>query len=458
MEKTQAENTLKRKKRMPPAAFVILGFISVILAGALFLCLPVSSRSGEFTSFTDSFFTSVNSVCVTGMSVVETGAYFSGFGQAVIFILMQIGGLGFMTVTTLVLILIRKKIKLRDKAALQASLGIDGKNFSILKTAKGVAIFTVSCEVIGAVLLMPVFIRDFGGIGVWHSFFTAASSFCNAGMTVFTGFYSLTKYASDPYVCLVVAALVFLGGLGFLVVNDIVKTRGRFKKLTLHSKIVLTVTLALTLSGFLFFLGSEFNHPSSLGKMGGGTKVLAALVESVSARTAGFSVIAQNGISHAGKFMRDILSFIGASPGGTGGGIKTTALAVLITAIFSGFRKKDEIVIFKRSVNHKTVYRAVSVLVTAFALIAFLTAFLLFSEKNAPAGIYSFENILHEAIGAFSTSGVSCGLTPFLSTAGKYATAAVIFMGRVGILPVTILFTSDEGDILKYPEAHVPIG
>ncbi len=450
-----------RRKGLSSAAFVILGFTAVILAGAFMLCLPISNTSGKFLPFVDALFMSTSSVCVTGFAVVPPGTAFTGFGQAVVLILIQIGGLGFMTVTTFIFLLIRRKISFRDRLAIQVSLGADG-NKGVVKLVRSVLILTLCVEAAGALLLLPVMVADHGAVGVWHAVFLSVSAFCNAGLDVFPHGASLAQYAVRPYVTLVISLLVIVGGLGFAVIRDVIKNKFRWRKFSLQTKIALPVTGALLAAGWLFILGVEFNNAGTIGNMPAGGKVLASFFESVTCRTAGFTAFDQNAMTHGGKFFTDILMFIGASPGSTGGGIKTTTFAVIILTMVAGFRKKSEVTAGKRSLGYRTVYKAFAVFFTAIALISAVTLFLTISEGGntamADAGVLSFSNILHDAISGFATVGVSTGIIPYLSVPGKLAVSFTMFIGRIGMLPVGLMFTAEEEDLLKYPEAGIAVG
>ncbi|MCL2062173.1 MAG: Trk family potassium uptake protein [Firmicutes bacterium] len=448
----------KRPRHLSPAAIVMLAFIAVILVGAFFLALPISSADRTWMPFMDAFFMSASMVCITGYQIAPVGVAFSGFGQAVVIILIQLGALGFMTVATFILMLLHKKISLRDKLALTATLG-EGSTGRILKVVRSIVILTLCIELAGALLLMPAFVYDFGARGIWVAVFVSISAFCNAGVDVFGDSEGFSRYIANPYVCIVIALLILSGGIGFVVLMDVFKNKFRFKKLSLYSKIVLPATGILLITGFLFFLGVEFNNPDTIGGQSNGTKVLAAFFESVSCRTAGFTTMGHAAMRPASRFFRDILMFIGAAPGSTGGGIKITTAAILFMTLVSGLRRKDEVVLFKRAVSAKTVKRAFSLFFVAIGLVAVLTLFLLLTQsKHIPENLYSFENILHESFGAVSTSGIGSGLIPHLSAAGKLAVAAAFFMGRIGLLPVGMMFTDADNDMIKYPEAAVPIG
>ncbi len=304
------------------------------------LTLPVSNKNGEWLRFIDALFTSASAVCVTGLTVRSTAVDFSAFGQVVLLLLIQVGGLGIMTLATLVFMLIGKRITLRDRVALQEALGQDHIK-GIVRLVRNIVIMTAVIECAGAVLLLPFFCVKNGAIGIWQAVFVSVSAFCNAGFdilgTASSPYASLTEFNGNAGVLLTVGALIILGGLGFTVINDILNNKFRFGRYSLHTKIVLVATLILILFGTLFFICSEYLSAAYDG-LNFGQKLLNSIFQSVTARTAGFNAIDQNSMSQPGIILTCILMFIGASPGGTGGGIKTTTFAVIVLMAFAGLR------------------------------------------------------------------------------------------------------------------------
>lgn len=456
----------KRRKGLSPSQIIILGFASIILVGSILLCLPIANSNLEWTNYIDALFTAASAVCVTGFTTVSVGVHYSFFGQLVILALIQSGGLGFMTVTTLVLLLIRKKIMFRDRLVLQNALGQDS-NKGLLKLVTSIVIMTFTIELIGAVMLMPVFISDFGVGGIWQAIFLSISAFCNAGFdllgTAGDLFPSLTGYISNTYVVLVVAGLIILGGIGFAVIMDVGRNKFNFKKFTLHSKIVLITTGALLLVGFIVFFFAEYSNPLTLGNESLHVKIVSSFFYSVTSRTAGFATFDVAGSSDITKLFGGLLMFIGTSPGSTGGGIKTTTFAVLTLSVVSGIRNKETIVVNNKSINSRTTYKAIAITFMAISLVTALSLFLMFSQKYffSPEDIHllCFENVLFDAISAFSTTGLSTGIMPLLSNSGKLAVIVTMFLGRVGLIPIGLLFTAEENqNIISYPEANIPIG
>ncbi len=449
------------RRFLKPAHIISLGFLSVILLGTFFLSLPVSNKDGGWLSFTDSLFTATSAVCVTGLAVVPTAPTFTGFGQAVMLILIQTGGLGLMTLSTLVLMLLRRKITLKDRLVLTEALNRDETN-GVVRLVRRILVMTVLIEAVGAALLLPPFVMQNGAAGVWQAVFTSVSAFCNAGFDLFgtaSGPYvSLTGYVSSVTVSVTVMLLIVIGGIGFSVISEIFSFRFRFSRLSLHAKLALIVTASLILFGFLFFIIAEQN--ASLSGLNAGDKVMGAFFLSVTARTAGFNTVDLTAMHPASRAVMMGLMFIGASPGSTGGGIKTTTFAIFLFMTICGFKGSDELVIMKRNIKTKTAYKSVTVVVTGVVLVLGLTVLLLFTEREnlTAVGLYSLDYIMFEAFSAFGTVGVSCGITPYLSAVGKFAVAFVMFCGRVGPLTIGVMFVAKHTELLRYPDSSLMIG
>ncbi|MDR2202026.1 MAG: Trk family potassium uptake protein [Clostridiales bacterium] len=457
-------NIIKKRGRfaLSPVQTVIAGFVLVIFAGAFLLSVPLSTTDNSWTPFIDALFISTSAVCVTGYSTLPVGFYFTGFGQAVLLLLVQIGGLGFMTVTTLVLMLMRKKILFRDRLAIGAALNESG-NKGILRLTRKIVLMTLITEFAGMLALIAPFCGRNGAVGVWQAAFTSVSAFCNAGFDIFArsanDFSGLNAYIDDVTVSLTIAFLIIAGGLGFAVISDVFKNKFRFKRFSFHTKLVLTVTGILLVAGWAFIFGVEYSNPATLGGHSAGVKLLSSFFQSVSCRTAGFSTVNQSDLRSASKFLCDILMFIGASPGSTGGGIKTTTFAVLVMTLVSGLKGRGGVAIGKHSVNQKTVYKSISVTAASLILVSALATLLLLTEKNyVPASLLSFENVLHDSFSAFSTVGLTTNIIPYLSPIGKLFVAVVMFCGRVGLIPVAAAFSGTGGDLIRYPEAVIPVG
>lgn len=454
------DNKIKRHFRMPPMLFVLLGFLAVMLVGAFLLALPISNTDGKWMSFIHAVFWATNGVCGTGLVIKSTALSLTGFGQAILFLLVQFGGLGFMTFATFVFILIRKRITLKDRIAISEALGQEHIK-GVVRLVRNIAFMTGIIELAGALLLLPFFVVKNGAYGVWQALFNSVSAFCNAGFDVMgtesNPFGSLCDYNGNAGILLIISALSILGAFGFPVINDVLKKRFRWRRYRFHTKLVLISTLIIMTFGTLFFLVSEFNSAAFDG-MNGGEKLLNSLFQSVMASsTAGFSSIDQNALSSSGKVFTCILMFIGASPCSTGGGIKTTTFAVLLLMGISGLSGKSELVMFKRSINLKTGLRAVAVAFIATVCI-FVGAMIITATDTAPLG-----NNFFESVTAFSTTGLSMGTTT-VASAYTYSSSAltvlavIMTIGRLGPLSIGMIFVKPDNSSIKYPSTNIMIG
>lgn len=444
---------MKRKfmGKMTPVRILAMGFFTVIMIGTFLLMLPISSRSGQFTPFIDAFFTSTSATCVTGLVTVNTAEHWSYFGSTVIIFLIQIGGLGFMSFATLLALLLGKKITLRERLVLQEatnSFSLQG----IVKLEKYILLFTFAVEGIGALFLSTKFIPEYGlGKGIYFSVFHSISAFCNAGFDL-TG-NSLIPYQNSPVIILTISFLIIIGGLGFSVWAEIYNFRG-LKKLSVHSKIVITMTLILLICGTVLMYLFEMGNPETLQPMSFGSRLLNAFHSAVTPRTAGFNSISTVGMTLAGSFLTIILMFIGGSPGGTSGGIKTTTTAVLIMTVSSAFKNKAETEVFERTVSKELVYKAFVLSFISMMIVVFDTMILSITEVGA-----SLEHIVYEVVSAFATVGITLGLTSELSTIGKVIIALTMYIGRVGPLTIVLaLSRKKNGNLVKYPEGRILIG
>ncbi len=464
MENTDNNNIRRekphRKWLLKPAQLIVLSFLATILIGTLLLALPIANRDGHWLSFVDALFTATSAVCVTGLVVVPTALTFTGFGQAILLLLIQIGGLGLMTLSSLVMVLLGRKLTLKDRLALQEALNRDEMT-GVVRLVKVILFTTLMIEGIGALLLMPVFVVNNGGIGVWQAVFTAISAFCNAGFdilgTASNPFGSLTAYTGNVVVTLTVMMLIFLGGIGFAVISDVLRCKFRIGKMQMHTKLVLLISIALVLVGFLFFVIAEQHH--SMDTLSGGSKILAALFQSITARTAGFNTVDIAKMHPASRVFMMMLMFVGASPGSTGGGIKTTTLALIVCMMISGLKSKDDIVIMKRNIRPKNAYKAIAVILLGFTLVMSLTGILTITESAAlEANVFTVENLMFEAFSAFGTVGLTTGVTPLLTIGGRIAVMIVMFFGRVGPITISLMFISKETELIHYPEGSLMIG
>ncbi len=439
-------------KKLSPPKVITGGFAGIILLGTVLLMLPISSAGKEATGFLEALFTATSSVCVTGLIVVDTGTYWSSFGQLVIISLIQIGGLGFMTIATFITILSGQKIGIERRVLIQESLGQDRLS-GIVAFAKRVFITAFAIEALGAVLLLFKFAPMYGmQKGLWYSIFHSISAFCNAGFDIFGNYQSLTAFRFSIWVNIIISLLIILGGLGFTVMEDLIENKKHLKRLSLHSKLVLEISAALILIGTIIFFVIEGRNPDTLGEMNFFQRLITAFFQSVSTRTAGFNTIDQAAMTESGRFMTVLLMFIGGSPGSTAGGIKTTTVAVTVLATLAYIRKTD-VQAHGRRIGYSIVNKAMAIMMIAF--ITVLLSALVIGIENPNI---QFINILYETVSAFGTVGLSTGITPTLTTLSKLILIFLMFAGRVGTLTIILAIAGREGhEHFRYPEGRVSL-
>ena len=445
--------------KMEPTQIMVIGFAIVILIGAILLSMPISTQNGESIGFLDALFTSTSAVCVTGLIAVDTSTYWSFFGQLIIITLIQIGGLGFMTVTTLFSLIIKKRINLKERLLIQESLNqIDLSG--LVKLTRYILLTTFFIEGTGALLLSTVFIPQFGILnGIWYSIFHAISAFCNAGfdlMGVVSGpFSSLTYYVNNFTITITISLLIILGGIGFPVILDVIRNK-KLSKLTIHSKVVLFSTIVLIAFGMLFILLLEYNNPNTLGKLGFGGKILASLFQSITIRTAGFNTIDLAAMRESSIFVMIILMFIGASPASTGGGIKTTTIATLILTVKSFILEKQDIEVCKRRISETTVKKSLGIFLIGITIVVMGTLIISITDPD-----FSLLEVEFEVVSAIATVGLSIGGSPNLSVLGKIFIMLFMFMGRVGSLTIFMALASrgvKNNPPIRYPEGKIIVG
>ena len=438
------------KNNKSPFRVIIFGFFLVILMGSFLLMLPISTKGGISTPFLDALFTSTSAVCVTGLVIHDTATYWSNFGQFVIILLIQIGGLGVVTVAGAFAILSGRKIGLMQRSTMQEAIaapnvgGIVRLTEFILKTA-------LMVELLGAALLFPVFFEEFGLIkGAWYALFHSISAFCNAGfdlMGVKTPFSSLTDYACQPVVCIVIALLIVVGGIGFLTWEDVRTNRLHLRKYRMQSKVILAVTSILILLPTIYFFFFEFADAPI------GERTLLSVFQAITPRTAGFNTAGLTAMSETGQLMITILMLIGGSPGSTAGGMKTTTLAVLLASAFAVFRRRENPHFFNRRITNETVTQAATIMM--MYLILFLTGALVISRlENLPV-----LTCLFETASAIGTVGLSLGITPQLGWISHLILIVLMFFGRVGGL--TLIFaalSNKQGNVARFPQERITVG
>ncbi len=462
----------KKTKKINPPKLILFSYLATIMLGALLLSLPVSTAGEENLQLADAVFLSTSATCVTGLVVKNIGVDLSIFGQIVILALIQIGGLGIMTMSTFFLLIIGKKLSMRDQLIIRDSLD-KTKGEGVTSLIKSVLIFTFITEFLGAALLYIRFkvsdnpVLPYGSEIklIYYAVFHAVSAFCNAGFTLFTN--NLEAFSSDPAVLSIMAALIILGGLGFLVVFNIQKmrfwktdktTKGR---LSLHSKIVLTSTLILLVFGAVIIGSIEWDN--TLKDFSIYQKIQSSIFCATTPRTAGFNIIDTNSMKTATLFFIMFLMFVGASPGSTGGGIKTCTLAILVATTYSMIKGNPHVTIYKRTVPHRIVQEAISIVIISTYIILIATTFLLITEqvsevRTMVANGY-LAKILFEVISAFGTVGLSTGITPYLSTIGKFLVTIIMLVGRISPLTIALIVGKTEDyPSIKYPEETVMVG
>jgi len=448
--------------KLHPATLVLASFLMAIATGALLLNLPVATESGHIP-WVDAVFTATSAVCVTGLSVVDTGSYFTPFGQGVILALIQIGGLGVMTIAVVLFRWIGRSISFRQRMAMQ-DLFAHTPREDILGLVKSIVVLTITVEVIGAVLLTLHWRQE---LPFFQALYTAAfhsvSAFCNAGFSLFPD--SMMRYSDNLFVNLTMCGLIILGGIGFPVLYDLRSwvrmRRQRRCRLSIQTKAVLLTTLALIVSGALMFGALE--HSSLKGEDAGGHLILASLFQSVTCRTAGFNTVDIAGLKDATLAMMIFLMFFGASPGSCGGGVKTTTLALITAFMVSRIRRKGRVNIFKKSVPTETVTRSVSLILVSIGIISLIVFLILLGETvtvgEDPTHQDFFLACLFETISAFGTVGLSMGITPELSTWGKCLIMLTMIIGRVGVLTFSyIILRTGISNGMEHAEENIVIG
>lgn len=444
--------------RIRPAGMMVLGFGSVILIGALLLMTPLASNSGTSTSFIDCLFTATSAVCVTGLVVVDTSLHWSVFGKIVIILLIQIGGLGFMSISAAIAIVFKRKINLRQRILIKEALNqnqLSGSVRLIIYVIK----YTFIIEFIGSLILSTVFIPKFGlAKGIAYSVFHSISAFCNAGFDLLgrsSGEYtSLVSFYNNPIIVFTISSLIILGGIGFGVMVCAIKKK-RFKQFDLSSKLALITTISLILIGTALIFFGEFNNPASIGNMNIWDKFQVSYFQSVTTRTAGFGTVDFSTLRESTLFVMIILMFIGASPASTGGGIKTTTLAVIVLAIRAFMKDQDEITVFKKRINKYTFRKALGVFGVAIATVVTGTYLINVTQGHE----FNLLASAFEVSSAFATVGLSVAGSYNLNIFGKLLIIALMFAGRVGSLTVFAMFIHDpEPNSVRYPEAKILVG
>ena len=450
---------MKHKIRFTTTQLIMLSFLGAIFIGSILLSLPISSVGGR-VPYIDALFTATTSICVTGLVTLPTASTWSTFGHVVILLLIQIGGLGIITIVSAIMIILNKRIGMKDRILLQDTFNLNSL-FGIVRFLKKVIIGTLLVEGVGALLYMTIFVPEFGLKGIWISIFNAVSAFCNAGMDII-GENSLCDYKLNPIINTVTSLLIILGGLGFIVwwdmlrvVKEIPKKKLKsFSGLTLQSKIGLWTTGILIIGGMLLILIFDYHNPLTIGNYKFFDKLQISLFQSVTTRTAGFATIPQENLTNASSMISLLLMFIGGSPVGTAGGVKTVTIAVLLCSAYATITNKDDVELFHRTISPQAVKKSVAVVATSFC-ICFTSTILLSAVCNA-----DILDIIYETVSATATVGLSRNLTSTLNIWGKIIIIATMYLGRVGPISLVIAFTTknQKTNIIKSPTEEISVG
>lgn len=441
---------IHKKKHLTSFQFIILGFAAVILAGTILLMLPIATKSGQITPFNEAFFTSTSAVCVTGLVVQDTANYWSVFGQTIILILIQVGGMGVITVAASFALISGRKISLMQRSTMQEAIAAP-KMGGIVRLTGFVIKITFMLELLGAIIMMPVFIKDFGVKGIWMAVFHSVSAFCNAGFDIMgtadNPFVSLTSYIGNPLINITIVLLIVIGGIGFLTWDDIRANKHHFRRYRMQSKVILVTTGILILVPTMYLYFAEFTHFPIR------QRILASAFQAVTPRTAGFNTADLTLFSDAGQAILIVLMLIGGSPGSTAGGMKTTTVAVLFANAMAVFRKKEDAHFFGRRLEGGVVKNASTILM--MYLMLFVSGALIISiVENLPMGICLFETA-----SAIGTVGLTLGITSQLSVVSQVVLITLMFLGRVGGLTLIYAALSGTGrNLSKLPQEKITVG
>ncbi len=455
---TEKKPRALRQRAVRPERFLALGFLCAILIGGLLLLLPACAAGGRSLGVRRAFFTATSAVCVTGLSIIDAGRDLSAAGQAVLLILIQVGGLGFMAFATLIMSALGKKMSLKSRLLLRDSMNQNTLS-GMVRLSLVFFLMAVVIETAGALLLMPRLVPLYGAKGVWYSFFTAVSAFCNAGFDLFASGNSITHLAGESYVLLVIAGLITLGGLGFPVMLECLHHRLRWRAFSLHAKIVLVMTGVLLSFGTLAILALEWNNPATLGALGAFDKLINSFFQSVTLRTAGFASLDQAGLTDSGRLLSIPLMFIGASSASTGGGVKTTTAAMLLLVVMSVIRGRERISVFGREISADTARRAITIVLIGLVMVIASACVISVIEQGRG---FDMLDVLFETTSAFSTTGLSSAGTANLSHASQWLLMPLMYLGRVGPLTLALALARfmERGPSAKihYPEEKIMIG
>ena len=450
-------------QHLRPTQIIALGFLTVILVGTLLLMLPVASADGTWTPFTDALFSAATSVCVTGLTVVSTANHWSLFGQIIILLLIQLGGMGVVTMMMMTMLIFHRRIGMKNRILLQTAYGWDSLH-QIVRLTKKVVIGTLCVEGIGALCYLPVLVRKNGIVGIWQSLFLSISAFCNAGMDII-GDNSLADFRGNVWMNGVTMLLIILGGLGFLVWWELIRLfkekrkkkitlKASLHKMSLHTKIVLITTAVLLAAGTLLVFVCEFSNPDTLGSLSLPDKLLASVFQSVTTRTAGFYTIPQDKLGNATALGSMFLMLIGGSPGGTEGGVKTVTVAMVFVAVISSVKGREETRVFHRSISDSNVKKGLSIIMLSLSIWFVMTLALCALEQG------DFLTVSYETMSAIGTVGLSRNFTGSLHTGGKLIITMMMYLGRIGPITMAAAFLTKKNseDFIHLPEENIMLG
>ena len=444
-------NLLKKWDSLSPYRKLIFGFLVAIFIGVILLKMPFSLRENQNITVLDSLFTIVSAICVTGLSVVDISQVFTSTGQLIILFFIQLGGLGVMTVSIIVFLLVGKKMSFETRELLKEERN-SNSNGGITNFIKNLLLTVSLIEILGASILAYGFSKYYPlKKSIFYGLFHSVSAFCNAGFSLFTN--SLEDFRYDNLISLTVSFLIILGGIGFVTVNSLfIIKKKKLKNLSLTSKFALLITFFLLTFGTILFLVFEYNNSSTLKGMNFVDKILNSFFQSVTLRTAGFNTVPLENIKPATVFISYIFMFIGASPGSTGGGIKTTTFGILIFYAFGVLKRKEYVEVFKRRIDWELINKALAIVVISILYIAVIITILLSIEN------FSTDRVIYEVISAFSTTGLSMGITASLGIISKFLIIITMFIGRLGPMTVALAFTNNKKSLIKYPKEDILIG
>lgn len=445
-----------KRKSINPTRYIVLGFGAIILLGTLLLHLPISAQDGQMTPWLTCLFTATSATCVTGLVLVDTAVHWSIFGQAVILLLLQLGGLGFVTLISIIPFALHRRIGLSQRLVMASAMNLD-RVAGVVRVVRHALLGTMLVEGIGAVLLAIRFVPQFGLLGIWFSIFHSISAFCNGGFDIlglYSGPYSsLAAYQGDPLVLGTIMALIVIGGLGFFVWEDVIQKRC-WKKLTLYSKMVLGITACLIVFGAVYFACAEWENPDTLGSMPLWQRPLNALFQSVTLRTAGYATFDQGKLLEGSAVMSILLMLIGGSSGSTAGGLKTATVGVLLLALRSGLMGREQVTFRGRAIHYRRVLNAMTLALVVLFVFVF-SSMVVSTVEDLP-----YLDSAFEVASAMGTVGLTTGITPTLTPFSQGLLILLMYMGRVGILSFSIAFITGNRHPakIKYPEMNVMIG